>query len=129
MPYTKTQVDNMLDRNLNPFRQDVVDGTHTVGSPQAIVANTPVRFSVDGSVRNSAHGPTYFTDRWDTVNNKMTAVTEYDGPVYVADLAWTFDPSSASTGFDAKNDGVYFEIEFDDGGSLYDKSIVIYNTQ
>jgi hypothetical protein len=173
MPYTKTQVDNMLDRNLNPFRQDVVDGTHTVGSPQAIVANTPVRFSVDGSVRNSAHGPTYFTDRWDTVNNKMTAVTEYDGPVYVADLAWTFDPSSASTGnvtitvwiddttpkkigtvtktfkgpsasadgavltwywgdeagFDAKNDGVYFEIEFDDSGSLYDKSIVIYNTQ
>jgi hypothetical protein len=50
MPYTKTQVDDMLDRNLNPFRQDVVDGTHTVGSPQAIVANTPVRFSVDVSV-------------------------------------------------------------------------------
>lgn len=173
MAYTKTQVDNMLDRNINPFRQDVVDGTHTAGSPQSIVANTPVRFSIDGSVRNSVKGPDYFTDRWDTVNSKMTAVTEYDGPVYVADLSWVFNPSSASTGnvtvtvwiddtvpkligtttksfkgpsasadgavltwywgtevgYDAKNDGIYFEIEFDDSGSLYDKSAVIYNTQ
>lgn len=173
MAYTKTQVDDMMDRNLNPFRQDVVDGAHTVGSPQAIVANTPVRFSSDGAIRNDAKGPAYFTNRWDTVNNKMTASSEYDGPVYVADLSWTFDPSSAAsgnvtitvwiddatpkligtttksfkgptasadgavltwywgeeTGYDAKNDGVYFELEFDEGGSLYDKSLVIYNTQ
>jgi hypothetical protein len=171
--YTQKQVSDMLDRNFNPFRQDIVDGTHTSGSPQTIVSGTPVRFSVDGAVRNSATGPAYMTNRWDTVNSKIAASTEYDGPTYVADLSWTFDPASASSGratitvwiddaipkligtytiaykgpsaeqngtvvtwywgtdagYDAKNDGVYFEIEFDDAGSLYDKSVVIYNTQ
>ena len=31
-------------------------------------------------------------------------------------------------GYDAKNDGVYFTIEFSGAGKLYDKSLTIFRT-
>lgn len=173
MAITQTQFHDMMDRALHPFQQDLIDGTHTSGSPQAITAGTPVRFSIDGATRNELQRPSYMTDSWDTSNNKISAASEYDGYEYVANLGWTFDPTTAAsgiatvrvwiddatpkevgtyqvaykgpdankgrvvttwywgteTGYDAKNDGVYFTIEFDDNGSLYDKSLRIYNTQ
>lgn len=173
MAISQTEAYNMLDRCRNPFKQDLADSTHTVGSPQAITADTPVRFAVDGGTRNVVTSPTYFTDRWDTTNNKMTAVTEYDSPIYKASLSFIFDPTSASSGiftvttwiddatpkkissyvgtfkgpaaaaeriavewywgeevgYDAKNDGIYFEIEFSDSGSLYDKTLLIRHAQ
>jgi len=32
------------------------------------------------------------------------------------------------TGYDAKNDGIYFELEFQSSGDLYDKTLIIYRT-
>lgn len=173
MAYTKTQVDNMIDRMLNPFKQDIADSNHTSGSPQAITANTPVRLTIDALARNVVTAPSYMTDRWDAVNNKMTAATEVDSPVYVGDISFRFTPAAAAegtvkltlyiddtvpklirtytssykgpadeplnilatwywgseTGYDAKNDGIYFEVEFTTNGSLYEKGAVIYMTQ
>jgi hypothetical protein len=169
--FTTAEIEKVLDGRYNSFRQDVVDGEHTVGAPQAISAATPVRYSVDGTVRNNTISPTYITDRWDVVNDKIAMVTELDHPVYVAQFAFTFDPDVAAggtvtmrtyiddtvpklinttstdyksttsvegmlvtwyfgeeAGYDAKNDGVYFTIEFSAAGSLYGKAITIYRT-
>ncbi len=171
---TFTQVQHMMDRMMTPFRQDVVgdNSIEITGGAEALLA-------VDGDARNNSTGPAYFTDRWDTTNNKMTAVTEYDGPTYVADigLVWAPDSSNAGTltirvyidtsgtrnfatdplirsytksykgsadlpinelatwywgeeaGYDAKNDGVYFTVEFEHNGDVTSPSLIIYNTQ
>ena len=173
MAYTKTQVDDMMDRQLNPFRQDVT-GDNVI----TIVQSTEALYIVDGDARNVATGPAYFTDRWSTANSKMAAISEYDGPTYVADIGFTWTPAAQSSGafklkvyidnsgtrnfaadplirtysgaytktaqvnilatwywgeeagYDAKNDGVYFTVEFEDhAGSITNPSIVIYNTQ
>ncbi len=171
---TFTEVQHMMDRQMNPFRQDVV-GDNSI----EISADTETLFAVDGDARNVTSGPTYMTDRWDTTNNKMTAVAEYDSPIYVADVGfvWSPDASNAGTltlrlyidtsgtrnfatdpnirtytksykgasdlplnelatwywgeeaGYDAKNDGVYFTIEFEHSGDVTSPSLVIYNTQ
>ena len=166
--YTKTEVDDMLDRNLNPFRQDVV-GTNTL----TIVAGVSQRFIVNGLSRNSSQGPAYFTDRTDLSTGVMRATTEYDGPTYIASVGGIWTPSASSegtakvrvfindtvpklirtfsvsykgataetfsvlvdwywgteAGYDAKNDGVYFEIEFEHNGTITTPSESIYNTQ
>lgn len=168
MAYTKKQVDDMVDRCLHPFRQDVV-GDNSI----TITADTEVLFAVNGNSRNETSGPTYMTDRWDTTNSKMTAASEYDGPTYVGDIGFVWTPGAESegvgkirayiddaspklirtynfsykgatadpfnivatwywgeeAGYDAKNDGVYFTIEFGHNGSVTSPSIVIYNTQ
>lgn len=38
---------------------------------------------------------------------------------------WYF---GTEAGYDAKNDGIYFTLEFDAAGDLYDKSMTIYRT-
>lgn len=168
MSYTKTQIDDMIDRMLNPFRQDVV-GTNSI----AISASVEAVFAVNGLSRNDVSSPAYMTDRWNTSTNIMTAITEYDSPTYSADIGfvWTPDASSSGiayirtyindatpklirthqvsykgssaiskniltswywgseTGYDAKNDGVYFTIEFEHSGTISTPSISIYNTQ
>lgn len=174
MAYTKTQVDNMIDRGLNPFRQDVA-GDNTI----IISAGTETLFAIDGDARNVSAGPAYMTDRWDTASNKMTAVSEYDGPTYVGDLGFIWSPTAESTGvalvrvyidtsgtrdfstdplirtytisykgdspiprnavttwywgeetgYDAKNDGIYFTVEFEHAGTITSPSAVIYNIQ
>ena len=168
-PFTKTQVDNMMDRNLSPFRQDVT-GSNTISIASA---DTEYRFAVDGAARNEVQAPTYMTNRWDTANNKMTATTEYDHPVYVADVGFVWVPDTPApglatlriwidddtpklirtyvgdyggdasvpfnilatwywgdeTGYDAKNDGIYFTVEFENTGDVTSPSLVIYNTQ
>ena len=172
--FTQTQVDDMIERGLTPFRQDVV-GSNSI----AISANTETLFVSNGAARNDVTGPAYMTDRWDTTNNKMTAISEYDHPTYVGDIGivWTPDASSDGTavvrvyiddsgtrdfstdpqireytfsykgasaisrnivatwywgtdvGYDAKNDGVYFTLEFEHNGDITNPSVVIYNTQ
>ena len=168
MTYTKTQVDDMIARNLNPFRQDVV-GTNTL----TIVAGVSQRFVVNGLSRNSVTGPAYFTDRIDLSTGVMTATTEYDGPTYIASVGGIWTPSASSegtakirvyindttpklirtfresykgadaepfsklvdwywgaeAGYDAKNDGIYFEVEFEHNGTITSPSLSIYNTQ
>ena len=174
MAFTKTQVDNMIERSLTPFRQDVT-GSNTI----SISAATETLFVNNGATRNAVSGPDYMTDRWDTTNNKMTASSEYDSPTYVGDIGLVWTPSASSegvaivrvyidtsgtqdfstdpqireytfnykgasaisrnivatwywgeeTGYDAKNDGVYFTIEFEHAGSITSPSTVIYNTQ
>ena len=169
--YTGAVIDDVIDGRYKAFRQDVVDSNHTVGSPQAITANTEYMFTIDALARNDVTAPTYITDRWDAVNNKIAFPTELDGPTYVSDLSFIFDPSVASagkytiriyiddatpkliraysgwyksvaeihnkittwylwtdTGYDAKNDWVYFTIEFDGNGNLYSKGAIIYRT-
>lgn len=168
MAFTKTQVDDMMDRMLNPFRQDVV-GTDTIN----ILANDETKISVNGNTRNVTHGPAYMTDRWDTVTSIMKATSEYDSPTYVGDIGFVWTPAASSegrflvrvyindatpklirtyrgdykgasaiprnilttwywgteAGYDAKNDGIYFTIEFEHNGTLTSPSVVIYNTQ
>ena len=168
MAYTKTQVDDMLDRCLNPFRQDVI-GDDTIN----ILVNSETKLLVNGNTRNAVQAPTYMTDRWNTTTSIMKAITEYDHPTYVADLGFVWTPSASSegiakvrvyindavpklirtytqaykgdsalpintlvtwywgeeAGYDAKNDGVYFTIEFEHAGTVTAPSAVIYNTQ
>jgi hypothetical protein len=168
MSYTKTQVDDMMDRMLNPFRQDVA-GDNSI----AITANTETTFLINGNARNVASGPSYMTDRWDTSTGVMTAASEYDSPTYVGDLGFIWTPAASSegrfllrvyindatpklirtyrgdykgasaiprnilatwywgaeAGYDAKNDGIYFTIEFEHNGTITAPSVVIYNTQ
>ena len=165
---TQTQFQNMMDRQLNPFRQDVI-GDDTIN----ILAGQETKILVNGNTRNEAQGPAYMTDRWNTVTSIMTATTEYDSPVYVADVGFIWTPSASSegrflvrvyindstpklirtyrgdykgasaiprnilatwywgteTGYDAKNDGVYFTVEFEHNGTITAPSVVIYNTQ
>lgn len=165
-------LEKAIDGLIHPFRQDIQDGTHTVGSPQTITASTEYRITIDGAVRNDKTGPTHITDEWDTSENKISFPTELNSPIYVGDLSFTFDPSTGgvgsgrlrvyidddtpklirtypftyygpsagrvnvvstwylgtTTGYDAKNDGVYFTVEFDDNGTLYNKAAVIYRT-
>ena len=168
MAYAKTQVDNMIARNLTPFRQDVI-GDNSI----AITANTETQFLVDGDTRNVAQAPSYMTDRWNVSTSIMTATTEYDSPTYVADIGFVWTPDASSegiakirvyindttpklirtyhvqykgsdadpmnalvtwywgteAGYDAKNDGVYFTVEFEHAGTITAPSVVIYNTQ
>jgi hypothetical protein len=168
MAITQTQFNDMMDRNLNPFRQDVV-GDDTIN----ILADTPTKLLVNGNTRNDAKAPAYMTDRWNTTTSIMKATTEYDHPVYVGDIGFVWTPTVGSegtfyvrvyindatpklirtyegsykgdsavpknilatwywgddTGYDAKNDGVYFVLEFEHSGTVTAPSIVIYNTQ
>jgi hypothetical protein len=168
MAFTKTQVDNTIDKDKNPFRQDIA-GSNSI----AITGGAEARFVINGLARDDSQGPAYMTDRWDTVNNKFAAPTEPDGPVYVADLGFIWTPSASSegtikirlyiddtvpklirtyrssykgsdaepysvvttwylgteVGYDAKNDGVYFTVEFENNGTITSPSAVIYNTQ
>ena len=168
LTFTTEEVEHMIARCMTPFRQDVV-GDNSI----SISANTETRYAVDGDARNEAQAPPYMTDRWDTSNNIMTAVTEHDGPVYVADVSFTWTPSASSegiarirvyvndttpkliktypvhykgeaaepmsvltawywgdeAGYDAKNDGIYFTVEFEHAGTITAPSLLIYNTQ
>ena len=171
LTFTTAEVEKLLDGRYNNFRQDVSDSTQTVGSPQAITANTEYRLTIDALSRNDVIAPTYMTNRWDTTNNKMAFSTELDSPTYVGDVSFTFDPTASAagvgtlrvyiddatpkeirtytfdfkgspesvnilatwylgteTGYDAKNDGIYFTVEFDQAGDLYGKGAVIYRT-
>ena len=168
MAITQTQAQDMLDRTLNPFRQDVI-GDNSI----AISAGTPTKFLINGASRNVVQAPTYMTDRWNTTTSIMTAVSEYDSPTYVGDLGFVWTPTASSegickvrvyindatpklirtyqvnykgssavpvnvvttwywgteTGYDAKNDGIYFEVEFEHAGTITSPSVVIYHTQ
>ena len=164
----------MIDRQINPFRQDVV-GDNSI----AITANTEALFVINGAARNVSQGPEYMTNRWSTSSSTMTASTEHDGPTYVGDLGFVWTPSASAeglamirvyintsgtqtfatdpeirnyvvsykgvsainrnvvatwywgdeAGYDAKNDGIYFTIEFEHDGTVSSPSAVIYNTQ
>ena len=168
MAYTKTQVDDMIDRNLNPFRQDIV-GDNVI----AISADTETAFIANGNARNAVKGPTYFTDRYNTTTGIMTAVTEYDGPSYMSKVGFTWTPTAESegigvvrmyindttpklldsyafsykgslafpiniftdwywgeeAGYDAKNDGVYWTVEFEHAGSVSNPAMLIRHDQ
>ena len=169
--FTTAEVEQILDGRMNSFRQDIADSEHTVGSPQAVSATTEYRITIDALTRNDVTAPTYITDRWDAVNDKIAFADELDAPTYVADMSLTFDPTVAaaglatfrlyiddaspklirtyvrdykavpetmnvlstwylgtSAGYDAKNDGIYFTVEFEAAGNLYDKGAVIYRT-
>ena len=172
LSFTGDSVNKVIDGRYNNFRQDIADATHTVGSPQAIAANTPYRLTIDAALRNDTNAPNYITSRWDATNNKIAFPEELDKPTYVGDISMIFDPTAAAAGkgilrayiddattpklirnysfnykavpeivniittwylgtdvgYDAKNDGVYFEVEFDQAGSLYSKGAVIYRT-
>jgi hypothetical protein len=175
---TFTEIQDMMNRQMMPFRQDLT-GTNSI----EITADTEVLWVNNGLGHENTSAPAYFTDRWDSVNNKMTAVTEYDHPTYVVDMGLLFtsdtpnssgivtmriyidesgtqdfstDPAirtyrgdyktgsspntdqgsilgtwywGEETGYDAKANGVYFTLEFEDTGDLTNPTTVIYNTQ
>ena len=95
---TTTEVQNTLDARHTPFIQDIGDATHTVGSPQAVLANTEYRLTIDGAARNFVSSPAFFTDRWDDTNDKMTFSTALNTQTFVSDIGFTFDPSGGSAG-------------------------------
>ena len=99
LKFTTTEIEQVLDGRLNSFRQDIADNQHLVGSPQAVLANTEYRLTIDGLNRNSIVAPTYITSSWDTVNNKIAFPEELDSPTYVADMAFTFHPTVSAAGF------------------------------
>lgn len=165
---TQTQFQDMIDRNLNPFRQDVV-GDNTI----VVSAATEVLFLADGDARNVSQAPSYFTDRYDTATGIMKATTEYDAPTYVGEPNFTWTPSASSegialirlyindtvpkliktypihykgdsafplsvltewywgtsAGYDAKNDGVYWTVEFEHAGTISNPAMVIRHGQ
>jgi len=171
---TQTQFQDMMERQLTPFRQDVA-GDNSI----SISAGVETLFVNNANARNSVSAPAYMTDRYDTVSNKMTASSEYDGPTYVGDLGVIWTPTASSegealvrlyidtsgtrdfstdplirtytfnykgasaiprnavttwywgeeAGYDAKNDGVYFTLEFAHAGTITSPSCVYYNTQ
>tara|TARA_Y100000310_G_scaffold303578_1_gene342052 strand:- start:726 stop:1262 length:537 start_codon:yes stop_codon:yes gene_type:complete len=172
---TFEEVQDMMDRNMAPFRQDIV-GSNTISIASA---DTEYLYVNNGATRNAVSSPSYMTDRWDTTNNKMTAITEYDHPTYVGDIGFVWTPDASNegtyfirvyidesgtrnfatdpiirtytgaykgasatprntittwywgdeTGYDAKNNGVYYTIEFEHTGDVTAPSTVIYNTQ
>ena len=93
MSITQTQFQDMMARNLTPFRQDVV-GDNSI----AILANTETRLVINGNARNDVQAPAYFTDRWDTTANIMKATSEYDGPTYVGEPNFLWTPDAESEG-------------------------------
>lgn len=164
-------IEKLIDGAYHAFIEDIVDGEHTLGSPQAISADTVYRFTVDGAARDFVVAPDYITSRWDKINSKFAVPEELNTPMYVANLGFVFDPTSnneghgtirayiddtvpklihtgqfnfkgsadsagglvtwymgTETGYDAKNDGVYFELEFNLAGVLYGKTLTIYRT-
>ena len=56
-----------------------------------------------------------------------TVVKSYKGETAIDGLLLTYYLGS-STGYDLKNDGIYFEIEFDQDGKIWGKSQVTYRT-
>lgn len=165
---TFQEVQDMMNRNMTPFRQDIV-GDDTIN----ILTNTETKILINGNARNDVQAPSYMTDRWDTVTSIMKATAEYDHPTYVGDIGFIWTPSASSdgigkvrvyindaspklirtysfeykgatadpfnivstwywgtdAGYDAKNDGIYFTIEFEHAGTVTSPSVVIYNTQ
>jgi len=161
---TQSQFEDMMDKSLNSFRQDVV-GDNSI----SITANTETQFLVNGNARNAVQGPAYMTDRWNTSTSIMKATSEYDSPTYEGEIGFVWTPTSESsgrflvrvyindavpklirtyrgdykgasaiprnvptqwywgteTGYDAKNDGVYFTIEFEHAGTITSPSIII----
>lgn len=166
--FTQKQVDDMIARQLTPFKQDVV-GNNSI----AISQNTETVFAVNGLARNESHAPAYFTNRFDTTTYVMNASTEYDSPTYVGNLSFIWTPTASSegiaivrlyindtvpkiigtydidykgalaiprnvittwywgseAGYDAKNDGVYWTIQFEHDGTISSPALSIYNTQ
>jgi len=172
---TFAEVQDMMDRQMTPFRQDIV-GTNSI----EITGGTETLWVNNGLARNAVSAPAYMTDRWSTSNSKMTAITEYDHPTYVSDTGLIFTPDTPNskglvtlriyidesgtrnfgtdpiirtyqsdydsgvtnnvgvistwywgeeTGYDAKNNGVYFTVEFEHTGDVTSPSTIIYNTQ
>ena len=56
-----------------------------------------------------------------------TAIAKYKQTTALDDILMTFYLGTEA-GYDAKNDGVYFTIEFSGAGKLYDKSLTIFRT-
>ena len=96
--YTGTQIDNLLDGRYHNFIQSIQDTLHTVGSPQVITADTPVKYTNNGGIPVKVIAPDYITSRWDTTNNKIAFPEEMNTPVYVGEVGFTFDPSVAAEG-------------------------------
>lgn len=178
MSVTQTQFQDMIERQLTPFRQDL-SGTNSI----AITGGTETLWANNGLGHENTSAPAYMTDRWDAVNNTMMALTEYDHPTYVVDMGFLFTSDTPNTtgvaviriyidesgtqdfgadpvirtyrtdyvtgsapntaqmsvlgtwywgeelGFDAKMNGVYFTVTFEDSGDITGPTTVIYNTQ
>ena len=162
---TTAEVQKSLSAIDYGFVTSLIDG----GSTNVISAATPIRFTCDGASRNFVSAAGYITNRWDTVNSKISFSTETDTPVYTAIIGFTFNPDVAAAGtititafidddtpkeiraytvpykaspatgsvtaswylgtdagYDAKNDGVYFEFQASGAGELYGRNLTIY---
>lgn len=170
--FSTVELENVIDGRYHSFVQDIADGQHTVGSPQAITGGVEYPLTIDALERNAVVSPTYITSRWDAVNDKIAFPEELNTPMYTADISFTFDPTVSAAGdaiirayiddsitpkvirsishqykadpesinailswylgeeagYDAKNDGVYFTVEFEADGVLYNKGAVIYRS-
>lgn len=169
--YTGQQIQDLLDGQHTPFRQDIQDATYDVANKISVTGGTPVRLQIDGVNYNDKVAPSYMSgDGWDVVNDKIAFPNEINHPTYVADVGFVFDSgggggvveislwvddtvpkkirtyisdytNTATTlnqimtwylgegiGYDAKNDGVYIELNFDTNGSLWNMGGVFYRT-
>ena len=166
---TGNTLSKLIDSYYHPPHQDVVDGLHTVSSPQSITGGAETTFTNNGSVRNYSALPDHITNIWNTSTNVAAFSEEMNEPIYVARLELTIDPATVGnfdfkmyvndsspkliqtvtvpyknaigrisaiftfylgteTGYDVKNDGVYFTITPSGNADIYDKTILLYRT-
>lgn len=94
MTISQTQFQDMMTKNLTPFRQDAVGNNSIV-----MAIGTEALFVNNGLARNDKQGPSYLgTDGYDISTGIFAMPNEYDGPVYVANVNFKWTMISANAG-------------------------------
>ena len=98
LKYNTSDINKILDGRYHSPIQDVVGSDWTVGSPLALLAETPVVFQCNGAIRNKKTFPDHITNIWNTSTNIATFSEFLNTPEIVANVNMTLDPSASSEG-------------------------------
>ena len=98
LPFTGDEVKKVLDGRYNSPIQDCVGDNYTVGSPLAMIGGSEYNFVCNGNTSNFKKFPEHITSIWDTATNIATFSEFLDTPEIVANVQFTFNPSSSSSG-------------------------------
>lgn len=94
---TTATIQKLINTMYHTPMQDLVDGLHTVSSPQAIVGGVETRFTNNGVIRNYFNGPSHITSIWNTTTNVASFANEMNNPMYVIRIELTVDPAGVGT--------------------------------
>jgi|GEM_PF-5256877 len=98
LPFTITQISQILDEQYKTPLQDVSGDDYTVGSPLAMAADTEYSFACNGNVRNFKNLPSHVTNFWNTSTNICVPSELLDTPILVFTVRFTFNPTVAAAG-------------------------------